>query len=93
MHFSFVHFIPVIVDVLGCPMLCKFSLGFGPFHDHSENASWAAVQELAKIGVSDNVKLIVKEVPVNYKHVQSNVPSLWQNYQPKVNLSLNHSSP
>ena len=40
--------------------------GFGPFHHHTVNASWAAVQELQKIGVRDvdsvGVTLAIREV-------------------------------
>lgn len=72
------------------PVVCESFLcvGFGPFGNHSVNASWVAVQELAKTGVSDDVMLIVEEVPVIYEHVQSVVPSLWQKYKPKVNHKL-----
>ena len=40
--------------------------GFGPFHHHSVNASWAAVQELEKMSVvdsdSESVPLVTREV-------------------------------
>ena len=40
--------------------------GFGPFHNHAVNASWAAVQELEKIEIlnsdSQIIPLVTKEV-------------------------------
>ena len=40
--------------------------GFGPFQNHTVNASWAAVQELEKMGVQDansqSVSLTIREV-------------------------------
>ena len=36
--------------------------GFGPFAHHSVNASWAAVQELEAVGISQPARLVTKEV-------------------------------
>ena len=36
--------------------------GFGPFRHHPVNASWAAVQELEAIGISQPTQLVTKEV-------------------------------
>ena len=52
------------------------------------NASWVAVQELEKIGLGDNVNLITVEVPVEYDTVTTSVPSLWQQYKPKVPIFI-----
>ncbi|XP_061734863.1 pyroglutamyl-peptidase 1-like [Nerophis ophidion] len=56
--------------------------GFGPFGEHTVNASWVAVQELKKLGLGTEVDLHVYEVPVEYQTVQSLVPSLWKKYHP-----------
>ena len=61
-------------------------LGFGPFGNHEINASWCAVQELEKLGLSDDVKLEVLEIPVEYDIVRSIVPKLWKTHSPKVNF-------
>nr|XP_008534442.1 PREDICTED: pyroglutamyl-peptidase 1 [Equus przewalskii] len=53
------------------------SSGFGPFGEHTVNASWIAVQELEKLGLGDSVDLHVYEIPVEYKTVQRLIPSLW----------------
>ena len=58
--------------------------GFGPFGTHVVNASWVAVQSLEKIGISDDIELIVKHVPVEYDTVKEMVPKLWEEYKPKV---------
>uniref|UniRef100_A0A1B0GSY1 Pyroglutamyl-peptidase I n=1 Tax=Mus musculus TaxID=10090 RepID=A0A1B0GSY1_MOUSE len=44
--------------------------GFGPFGEHTVNASWIAVQELEKLGLGDSVDLHVYEIPVEYQTVQ-----------------------
>ncbi|XP_047230508.1 pyroglutamyl-peptidase 1-like isoform X2 [Girardinichthys multiradiatus] len=56
--------------------------GFGPFGEHTVNASWVAVQEMKKLGLGENVDLHIEEVPVEYQKVQSLVPSLWKQYHP-----------
>ncbi|KAM4739197.1 pyroglutamyl-peptidase 1-like [Anableps anableps] len=58
--------------------------GFGPFGEHTVNASWVAVQEMKKLGLGTNVDLHVHEVPVEYQKVQSLVPSLWKQYHPQL---------
>ncbi|KAK6467549.1 pyroglutamyl-peptidase 1-like isoform X1 [Huso huso] len=58
--------------------------GFGPFGEHSINASWVAVQELKKLGLGNEVELHVYEVPVEYQTVQTLVPSLWKQYHPQL---------
>ena len=59
-------------------------IGFGPFGSHAVNASWVAVQELERMGLSNDVQLITKEIAVEYGTVSETVPKLWQQYQPKV---------
>uniref|UniRef100_A0A3B3XG01 Pyroglutamyl-peptidase I n=1 Tax=Poecilia mexicana TaxID=48701 RepID=A0A3B3XG01_9TELE len=57
---------------------------FGPFGEHTVNASWVAVQEMKKLGLGNNVDLHVHEVPVEYQKVQSLVPSLWKQFHPRL---------
>lgn len=56
--------------------------GFGPFGVHKVNASWVVVQHVAKLGLGDDVCLIVKEVPVAYKSVKTDIPLLWAEFNP-----------
>ena len=61
--------------------------GFGPFHHHTVNASWVAVQEMAKLGVehkSRKIPLKVAEVPVAYDVVSSAVPDLHKEINPRL---------
>ena len=61
--------------------------GFGPFHHHSVNASWAAVQEVSKLGIqlkSKAVPLEIREVPVSYQIVASAVPTLHSELSPRL---------
>ncbi|ELU08570.1 hypothetical protein CAPTEDRAFT_162094 [Capitella teleta] len=66
--------------------------GFGPFGSHSVNASWVAVEQLSKEGVSEDVNLIVEEVPVLYNHVRESIPALWQKHKPKLVVHVGVSS-
>ncbi|XP_069332780.1 pyroglutamyl-peptidase 1 isoform X4 [Eulemur rufifrons] len=56
---------------------------FGPFGEHTVNASWIAVQELEKLGLGDSVDLHVYEIPVEYKTVQRLIPALWEKHSPQ----------
>ncbi|XP_053228688.1 pyroglutamyl-peptidase 1 isoform X2 [Podarcis raffonei] len=58
--------------------------GFGPFGEHSVNASWIAVQELEKLGLGDDVDLHVCEIPVEYQAVERLIPALWKKHSPQV---------
>ena len=61
--------------------------GFGPFHHHTVNASWVAVQGLSKLGVRHNsspVPLEIREIPVAYEDVSSTVPKLFEELQPRL---------
>uniref|UniRef100_A0A8C6FTV2 Pyroglutamyl-peptidase I n=1 Tax=Moschus moschiferus TaxID=68415 RepID=A0A8C6FTV2_MOSMO len=62
--------------------------GFGPFGEHTVNASWIAVQELEKLGLGDSVDLHVYEIPVEYQTVQRLIPALWEKHSPQVPLRL-----
>ncbi|XP_005873920.1 PREDICTED: pyroglutamyl-peptidase 1 isoform X3 [Myotis brandtii] len=57
---------------------------FGPFGEHTVNASWIAVQELEKLGLGDSVDLHVYEIPVEYKTVQRLIPALWEKHSPQL---------
>uniref|UniRef100_A0A8C6EKE9 Pyroglutamyl-peptidase I n=1 Tax=Microcebus murinus TaxID=30608 RepID=A0A8C6EKE9_MICMU len=57
---------------------------FGPFGEHTVNASWIAVQELEKLGLGDSVDLHVYEIPVEYRTVQRLIPALWEKHSPQV---------
>ncbi|NP_001316405.1 pyroglutamyl-peptidase 1 isoform X5 [Pongo pygmaeus] len=57
--------------------------GFGPFGEHTVNASWIAVQELEKLGLGDSVDLHVYEIPVEYQTVQRLIPALWEKHSPQ----------
>ncbi|XP_045155181.1 pyroglutamyl-peptidase 1 [Echinops telfairi] len=65
-----------------CCFLATFP-GFGPFGEHTVNASWIAVQELEKLGLGDSVDLHVYEIPVEYKTVQRLIPALWEKHSPQ----------
>ena len=61
--------------------------GFGPFHYHTVNASWVAVQGLKTLGVRHNstqVQLEIREIPVAYQDVSSTVPKLLDELQPQL---------
>ncbi|XP_037673970.1 pyroglutamyl-peptidase 1 isoform X2 [Choloepus didactylus] len=58
--------------------------GFGPFGEHTVNASWIAVQELQKLGLGDGVELHVYEIPVEYETVRTLVPALWERHSPQL---------
>ncbi|KAL4673792.1 hypothetical protein H8959_017726 [Pygathrix nigripes] len=62
----------------------KAGTGFGPFGEHTVNASWIAVQELEKLGLGDSVDLHVYEIPVEYKTVQRLIPALWEKHSPQL---------
>ena len=64
-------------------LTCLIS-GFGPFGNHAVNASWVAVQELAQMGIANDVDLITAEIPVEYDTVRNGVPDLWNKYKPRV---------
>ncbi|GAB1605015.1 pyroglutamyl-peptidase 1-like [Argonauta hians] len=56
--------------------------GFGPFGTHEVNPSWVVVQHVAKLGLGDDVCLIVREFPVAYKKVKTDIPMLWSEFKP-----------
>ncbi|KAJ8030046.1 Pyroglutamyl-peptidase 1 [Holothuria leucospilota] len=62
--------------------------GFGPFGEHRVNASWAAVQEMSKLDLPDNLSLIQLEIPVEYKAVDKLVPFIWEKYKPDLVIHI-----
>uniref|UniRef100_A0A8C4X0U6 Pyroglutamyl-peptidase I like n=1 Tax=Eptatretus burgeri TaxID=7764 RepID=A0A8C4X0U6_EPTBU len=58
--------------------------GFGPFREHDVNASWVAVQELNKLGLGEDIQLLVYEIPVEYQKVKELVPTIWKEHQPRI---------
>nr|CAG4650536.1 EOG090X0F1W [Sida crystallina] len=60
--------------------------GFGPFGTHKINASWESVKLLVDTGIEEDlgIKLITKEIPVDYDFVKKNVPEMWEMYKPKL---------
>ncbi|XP_053558929.1 pyroglutamyl-peptidase 1 [Bombina bombina] len=62
--------------------------GFGPFGEHTINASWVAVQELEKLGLGEEVDLHVYEVPVEYQTVQRLIPGLWKMHKPQLIVNV-----
>ncbi|XP_043536581.1 pyroglutamyl-peptidase 1-like isoform X1 [Chiloscyllium plagiosum] len=62
-----------------------FSLvGFGPFRQHLTNPSWAAVQELKKLGSGDKIRLETVELPVHYQRVREILSRIWETQQPQL---------
>lgn len=57
--------------------------GFGLFRDYSHNSSSEVVKALASTGIP-GTRLITQEVPVEYGHVSTVVPELWQKYKPDL---------
>lgn len=57
--------------------------GFGPFGEHTVNASWVAVQELAKKSIP-GVDIVIQEMPVVYDTVKEKVPQLWAQVKPDL---------
>ncbi|CAG9766302.1 unnamed protein product [Ceutorhynchus assimilis] len=64
--------------------------GFGPFGEHTINASWEAVSILPDKIAQYNI--IKKQIPVSYKHVEENVPLLWDLHNPKLVIHVGVSS-
>jgi pyroglutamyl-peptidase len=65
--------------------------GFGPFGHHKVNASWEAVKKLRESKIEDElkIKLVTAELPVEYDFVESEIPKLWKEHNPEVNMIRN----
>lgn len=57
--------------------------GFGPFNEHTINASWQAVSILPELNFQD-IELIIEEIPVKYKDVDNRIAELWDTHNPIV---------
>ncbi|XP_067871644.1 pyroglutamyl-peptidase 1 [Heterodontus francisci] len=58
--------------------------GFGPFRQYITNPSWAAVQELKKLGLGENVRLETVELPVHYQRTRELVTKMWEVQEPQL---------
>ncbi|XP_041034137.1 pyroglutamyl-peptidase 1 [Carcharodon carcharias] len=58
--------------------------GFGPFRQYVTNPSWAAVQELKKLGLGENVRLEIVELPVHYQRTRELLSRMWESQQPQL---------
>ncbi|XP_061183508.1 pyroglutamyl-peptidase 1-like isoform X2 [Saccostrea echinata] len=47
--------------------------GFGPFGEHSVNASWVAVQNLKRRNLLPDVNVHIEEIPVDYQELMVHV--------------------
>ncbi|XP_033211889.1 pyroglutamyl-peptidase 1 [Belonocnema kinseyi] len=70
--------------------------GFGPFGEHTVNASWEAVKELEKLADESkqtcDFDLVTEELPVAYDHVSKRIPQLWEKHKPMIVLHLGLSA-
>ncbi|XP_057663936.1 pyroglutamyl-peptidase 1 [Diorhabda carinulata] len=64
--------------------------GFGPFDKHLVNASWESVKLLPD--EIEGINLIKQEIPVEYQHVQTNIPKLWEQHRPLLVVHVGVSS-
>lgn len=62
--------------------------GFGPFGQHTVNASWVAVQELHKLwGERESEPLYsmqIREIPVEYSYIATSLPHIYDEISPDV---------
>nr|CAG4642842.1 EOG090X0F1W [Evadne anonyx] len=60
--------------------------GFGPFGNHSINASMETVKLLPTLEIEKelDIKLILQEIPVKYDFVKNRIPKMWELYRPKL---------
>jgi len=66
--------------------------GFGPFRDHTTNASWEAVRGLPDLWDEADPKLVVEEIPVEYSFVSTKVPDKWAAHNPILYVHVGVSS-
>lgn len=57
--------------------------GFGLFREYGYNSSSEVVKALAKTGIP-GIRLVTREVPVEYDAVMTVVPQLWQEFKPDL---------
>ena len=65
--------------------------GFGPFGNHSVNASWAAVQKMVtlheerrKSDELDTYRIEAREVPVSYSYVKKELEKMYEDISPMI---------
>lgn len=56
--------------------------GFGPFGEHSVNASWQSVKLLPP--EIDGYTIIKAEIPVAYEVIDKKIHNFWKEYNPIV---------
>ncbi|XP_066918885.1 pyroglutamyl-peptidase 1-like [Clytia hemisphaerica] len=64
-----------------------FLTGFGAFGEYKTNPSWLAVQEVSKIWPNKG-EIHIKEIPVEYKYVEENVPKYLEDIKPKISVNV-----
>ena len=66
--------------------------GFGPFGKHTSNPSWTIVQKVADIW-NHHDHLVIEQVEVAYDYVNSELPLLWDKYNPDlvIHCGVSHS--
>ncbi|KAM4749040.1 pyroglutamyl-peptidase 1-like protein [Rhinophrynus dorsalis] len=62
--------------------------GFGPYKNYIVNSSWEAVKELSRLGLGENVKLHIMELPVIYSEVMKRVNQIWTELQPQLSVHV-----
>ncbi|XP_061183509.1 pyroglutamyl-peptidase 1-like [Saccostrea echinata] len=87
-------FVTYRINYRSCGILCASNMGnekrtvlitgFGPFGEHSVNASWVAVQNLKQRNLLPDVNVHIEEIPVDYQEVSHIVPELWKRKDPAL---------
>jgi len=62
--------------------------GFGPFGEHSTNASWEAVRLLPEMCQDFEIPVRVEEIPVEYSWVQKQPDSRWRDASFTVHVGV-----
>ncbi|XP_062317651.1 pyroglutamyl-peptidase 1 isoform X3 [Osmerus eperlanus] len=57
--------------------------GFGPFRQYLDNPSWKAAQGLKLVGLGEDVKVVIRELPVAYNRAHQVIVDLWKTLNPK----------
>lgn len=66
--------------------------GFGLFREHQFNPSWEAIKDGRLKSNRTNVRIITKQVNVEYKEVDAVVASLWSDFEPLVMIHVGLSA-
>ncbi|XP_062317649.1 pyroglutamyl-peptidase 1 isoform X1 [Osmerus eperlanus] len=62
--------------------------GFGPFRQYLDNPSWKAAQGLKLVGLGEDVKVVIRELPVAYNRAHQVIVDLWKTLNPKFAIHL-----